>query len=117
MYVIIIYYLLYIQCFPQDNIKGGGVHQWYPMFSQQYTKQWFSVLTLKLKGGGTRIKRGVAPWYHPLGETLIYVCVYVCTCLYVICMHVRMYNCIYVYLCSCVMYDILLIIYTVFPTG
>ena len=37
MYVIIIYYLLYIQYFPQDYIKGGGVDQWYPMFSLQCT--------------------------------------------------------------------------------
>ena len=58
---VIIYYLLYIQYFPQDNIKGGGVYQWYPMFSLQCTKQWFIVLTLKLKGRGARIKRGVAP--------------------------------------------------------
>ena len=41
MYIIITYYLLYIQYFPQDNIKGGGMHQGYPMFSQQCTKQWF----------------------------------------------------------------------------
>ena len=39
------------------------------MFNQGYK-------TLKLKAGGTRLKGGGAPWYHPLGETLIYIYIY-----------------------------------------
>ena len=52
-------------------IKCEGVHQWYMymMVGQQCCK---TVFQHKIKNGGARLKGGGAPWYHPLGETLIH---------------------------------------------
>ena len=53
--------------------KGGGVYQWYMTFgSIGVVKQCFSAYTLQSMGEGARLKGGGVPWYHPLGETLIY---------------------------------------------
>ena len=41
-------FMMYIQCYPRINIKGGGVHQWYMTFDQQC----FSVSKLNDGGGG-----------------------------------------------------------------
>ena len=56
-------------------IMNWGVHQWYRVFGQQcsISKQCFSGQSLKLKNGGARLKGRGAPWYHPLGETLVFI--------------------------------------------
>ena len=66
------YYLLYIYSVsPEIIIKGGRVHRWYMMFGQHSTvyKTLFFSVNFKTEGQGSAR-------YHPLGETLIYVCLY-----------------------------------------